>query len=88
MRRKPGTLVPFEDSILSVATRLREEGFAEVHGFQIAKEMGNEKVARNGSLYRALRRLEDQGFLTSRWEESQEGSRPRRRLYQLTEKAT
>ena len=41
-----------------------------------------------GTLYRALSRLEKAGFLTSRWEDISslaKESRPRRRLYHITE---
>lgn len=36
-----------------------------------------------GGLYRSLRRLEDEGAVTSRW--CEEGAGPRRREYELTE---
>lgn len=36
-----------------------------------------------GGLYRSLRRLEDEGAVTSRW--CEEGTGPRRREYELTE---
>ena len=55
---------------------------AEWYGLQLAGEAG----LKSGSVYVVLARLEQAGWLTSRWEEidpSAEG-RPRRRLYALT----
>lgn len=61
------------------------------HGFRIAKEIRDREGARlltgHGTLYRALGRLEQQGFLTGEWEDPQmaaEQNRPRRKLYKLT----
>jgi DNA-binding PadR family transcriptional regulator len=93
MRRKPNTLVPLETSILAAATHLKDLGILEFHGFQVAKEMGDLKHSRlltgYGTLYRALQRLEQFGYLVSHWEDpaiGAEQNRPRRRLYQLTDK--
>ena len=89
MRRKPGTLVPTEQAILEAAARLRQNGFEEFHGFQIAKEIkeikGSGMLIGYGTLYRALNRLQALGFLESRWEEQSpsEGNRPRRRYYRF-----
>jgi PadR family transcriptional regulator len=91
MRRKEGTLVPLEVSILEAALELRQRGVTEAHGFLLAKEMRDGAHARRltayGTLYKALDRLERAGCLTSRWEDpliaAREG-RPRRRLYQVT----
>lgn len=91
MRRKPGALLPIEVSILEAAAQLRQLGAGEFHGFQIAKEIKDREGARlltgYGTLYRALERLEKQGFLSSRWEDplaAAEQNRPRRRFYKLT----
>jgi PadR family transcriptional regulator PadR len=90
MRRKAGVLIPIERSILSTAVQLRGQGVHEFHGFQIAKAMKDREEARHltgyGTLYRALERLEQQGFLRSHWEDPlpADQNRPRRRLYQLT----
>lgn len=91
MRRKEGALVPLEVSILLVAMGLRERGVAEAHGFQLAKELREERNARRltayGTLYKALDRLERAGYLQSRWEDPLIGAgegRPRRRFYRLT----
>jgi hypothetical protein len=93
MRRKNGALTPIEYSILNVAVNLYRQG-GEFYGFQIAKEIEDRERARRltglGTLYRALDRLQEQGFLSRRWEDpaiAAEENRPRRRLYQATGKA-
>ena len=56
---------------------------AERSGNQIAGEIG---VKSNG-LYRMLHRLEDAGWLASRWESAKvaaKDARPRRRYYRMT----
>src|SRR4051794_30063434 len=53
----------------------------EWYGREVQRETG----VRPGTLYPALRRLENLGWLTSRWEEiGPDAGRPRRRLYRLT----
>ena len=91
MRRKDGQLIPIEQSILVAAVRLRGQGIEEFHGFGIAREIRDREGARlltgHGTLYRALGRLEQQGFLIGRWEDplaAAEENRPRRKLYKLT----
>ena len=91
MRRKPGTLLPLETAICEVASVLQQRGVNQFHGFSIAKELkhaGDTKLlTAYGTLYRALDRLEQMGFLRSQSEDphiaSAEG-RPGRRLYELT----
>ncbi len=89
MRRKPGTLLPIERSIIEAAAQLRQEGAEEFHGFDIAKKIKDQEGARlltgYGTLYRALARLQQCGILQSRWEEQlpTEENRPRRRYYKL-----
>ena len=95
MRRKAGTLIPIEQSILAAALMLLTAGEEEFHGYQMAKEIKGQTDARlltgHGTLYRALERLEQAGFLGSRWEDpmvaAQDG-RPRRKLYELTAAGT
>jgi len=53
----------------------------ELHGFGLLAETS----LRSGTLYPLLIRLENVGWLQSRWEES-ESPGPRRRLYRLTAK--
>ena len=88
MRRKPGTLVPLELSILEAAAERGSEAF---HGFELAKALADAEGAKgltaHGTLYKALGRLAQQGLLDAEWEDPEiavrEG-RPRRRLYRLT----
>ncbi|MDQ7992829.1 MAG: PadR family transcriptional regulator, partial [Propionicimonas sp.] len=91
MRRRPGTLLPLEASILAAALRLRRGGEPEFHGFGIAKAIAEGEVAgtltAHGTLYKALGRLEAAGLLTSDWEDAEVAAtqgRPRRRLYRVT----
>ena len=94
MRRKQGTLIPLEQSIIEAAINLNHQGIGEFYGFQIAKKIKDGEEARNltsfGTLYHALERLHKQGLLIRRWEDpaiAAEQKRPRRRLYQITGKA-
>jgi len=91
MRRKPGTLIPIEVSILESTLGLRRRGVDAAHGFLVAKEIGERAEARMltgyGTLYKALERLEKAGALESFWEDPQvaaDEGRPRRRFYRLT----
>lgn len=91
MRRKPGTLLPIEVSILASAIALREGGEPEFHGYRIASEMqereGARRLTAHGTLYKALDRLEEGGLLRSRWEDPELAAnerRPLRRLYEVT----
>jgi PadR family transcriptional regulator, regulatory protein PadR len=93
MRRKVGALTQIEHSILNAAANLYQQG-GEFYGFQIAKEIEDREGARRltglGTLYRALDWLQEQGYLSRRWEDpaiAAQENRPRRRLYQLTGKA-
>jgi DNA-binding PadR family transcriptional regulator len=90
-RRKAGTLLPIELSILDSAIELRVRGAPYFHGFMIAKEIKERDNARlltaHGTLYKALDRMEKSGLLASEWEDpvtaANEG-RPRRRFYSVT----
>jgi PadR family transcriptional regulator PadR len=91
MRRKPGELLPLELAICTAARDIMRRRRKEFHGYEIAKhlsEAGDAKLlVAYGTLYRALGRLEDMGFLESRWEDPQisaDENRPRRRMYTLT----
>ncbi len=91
MRRKPGQLLPLELAICKAARDLTRRNDNEFHGYEIAKHLSEAGDSRllvaYGTLYRALGRLEDMGFLESRWEDpriSARENRPRRRLYTLT----
>ena len=91
MRRKPGTLLPLELSLLEAALDLARRGESEFHGFAIAKRIqevdGAKRLTSHGTLYKALARMEKSGLLRSRWEDpsaAAEEQRPRRRLYEVT----
>jgi DNA-binding PadR family transcriptional regulator len=91
MRRKPGELLPLERAICKAARDMTRRHRKEFHGYEIAKhlsEIGDSRLlVAYGTLYRALGRLEEMGFLESRWEDadiSANDSRPRRRMYSLT----
>lgn len=95
MRRKQGSLTPLEETILRVARDFdtRGRGF---YGYQLkfhiadhtkgaAGIYGGYRGAATGTTYRALTRLVKMGYLTSEWEESPNGHRPRRRYYKLVD---
>jgi DNA-binding PadR family transcriptional regulator len=87
--RKAGTLLALEVEILTTALTMRRGGSATFHGFGLAQAMREERESRSltahGTLYKALGRLEEQGLLSSTWEDVEEATgRPRRRLYELT----
>jgi DNA-binding PadR family transcriptional regulator len=91
MRRREGTLIPLEISILEATLDLRRRGTPEAHGFLLAKEMRDQHHVRRltayGTLYKALDRLERAGYLESRWEDPHAAARdgrPRRRSYRVT----
>lgn len=91
MKRKPGTILPIEEAILTAGLDLRQSGSSEFHGFAIARHMEAigeaHQLTAHGTLYKALGRLEAAGLLESRWEEAElalaEG-RPRRRFYRVS----
>lgn len=60
------------------------------HGYDLKREIVERTSGRvdvdPGGLYRVLRRLEDEGVLTSSWAESEAG--PQRREYEPTDEAT
>jgi PadR family transcriptional regulator, regulatory protein PadR len=51
------------------------------HGFRLAQRTRRP----TGTIYPILLRLEEMGWLASRWDEDTPEGRPRRRLYHLTE---
>jgi PadR family transcriptional regulator len=90
-RRRPGTLLPIERSILAAGVSAQRAGEPEFHGFALASAIQEHEAARrltaHGTLYRALSRMETAGLLTSRWEDpgvAEAEGRPRRRLYRVT----
>ena len=93
MRRKQSEIIPIERSILLAASRMRVRGIEHFHRFRIAKQIRDQEGARrltaHGTLYRALARLEQQGYLTIHWEDpvfAAGENRPRRKFYTLTGK--
>jgi PadR family transcriptional regulator, regulatory protein PadR len=91
MRRRVGSLVPLEASILEASLLLRMRGQVEAHGFLLARTLSDREGARRltayGTLYKALERLERLGYLESRWEDpliAAAAGRPRRRFYRTT----
>lgn len=90
VRRKPGTLLPLEVGILTVAVAVQRRGDPRFHGFELAKALAGAQarsLTSHGTLYKALGRLEDRGLLTSTWEDPEiaaDERRPRRRLYEVT----
>lgn len=52
-----------------------------LHGYEIMQVTG----IKPGTLYPMLARLEDQGMLASRWQETSVEGRPPRHMYSLTE---
>ena len=91
MRRKEGTLLPIEISILEAGLELRSGRIKKFYGFLIAKELaerdGARKLTGYGTLYKALSRMETLALLSSDWEDpltAAAESRPRRRLYFVT----
>ena len=91
MRRRPGTLLPLEVSILAAARDMERAGEPEFHGFALAGRIREQGEARaltaHGTLYKALGRMEAAGLLESGWEDAARAmvaGRPRRRLYRVT----
>lgn len=91
MRRRAGSILPLEISILESAAESRRSGQPEVHGYLLATLVRDLRHARRltayGTLYKALTRLERVGYLASRWEDPELAAaeaRPRRRFYRLT----
>jgi PadR family transcriptional regulator PadR len=67
--------------VLSVLLEVGQAG-DEAYGLEISRRTG----LKSGTLYPILDRLEDAGWVESRWEESEpsRNGRPRRRFYRLT----
>jgi len=91
VRRKKGTLLPIEVSILIAGLELRARGSKQFHGFRVAKEIKGRDEAKRltayGTLYRALDRMAKAGLLASEWEDpllAAHDGRPRRRHYEVT----
>ena len=80
-----------EQNILDAAATLAGHGQPEFYGYLMARTLDDGKpwwrITGHGTLYRALDRLIDAGYLERRWETNDEMNgqeRPRRRYYKLT----
>jgi DNA-binding PadR family transcriptional regulator len=67
---------------LRVLRAFLEHPASELYGLELARAT----AVKGGTLYPLLDRLENEGWLRSRWEENDPGEegRPRRRFYALT----
>ena len=94
MKRKDGTgLVKNELRLLLTAADLQVAGEDRFHGYDLARHLAGAEdgssIMSQPTLYRALRRLESRGALSSEWESLDEAraqgreGRPRR-YYRLT----
>lgn len=61
-------------------TTLLNEPAEWKHGYRLSQLTG----LKSGTLYPLLIRLEEQGFLESRWQETERPGRPPRHVYRLT----
>lgn len=70
---------------LSLLTLLRKD---DSYGYKLANDLIMykliDKSVNIGLIYRALRSLEDKGFIDSDWEDSDDG--PKKRIYSINEK--
>ncbi|WP_432246143.1 PadR family transcriptional regulator (plasmid) [Arthrobacter sp. G.S.26] len=88
-RRKQGTLLTLEIRILEIVEEAKLSGKA-AYGFSLASTLaaeGGTMLAAHGTLYKALSRLSEAGFLEAEWESpeiAEHEGRPRRRLYSIT----
>jgi len=93
-RRRPGVLLDLEEQILQVGCDRASAGPAWFYGFALATELegssGSRRLLGHGTLYKALDRLEREGYLESRWEVGDPSAlgRPRRREYRVTPAAS
>ena len=67
---------------LSIFEALLAQPRAWRHGYDLASQT----ELKSGTLYPVLMRLDERGFLESKWEESKLPGRPPRRMYRLTTK--
>lgn len=80
MLRNPERITP---PLLDVLEALLTSPNTEMHGWVLMKA-----TRRLGpTVYNVLERLEDLGWVTTRWDDTTEPGRPRRRYYRLTTEA-
>ena len=88
-RRKQGSLLPLEVNILEVANDAGSKDEL-LYGFALASALSTndgKSLASHGTLYKALGRLSEAGFLEAEWEDpasAETEHRPRRRFYRIT----
>lgn len=89
-RRRPGTLLPLELSILEAGLALHAEA-GDFYGFALARQLSGRAdgsgLTSHGTLYKALARMTEAGLLQTEWEDAEiaeADGRPRRRLYRVT----
>jgi len=89
-RRRPGTLLPLELSILEAGLALHATG-GDFYGFALARQLSGRAdgsgLTSHGTLYKALARMTEAGMLQTEWEDAaiaEADGRPRRRLYRVT----
>jgi DNA-binding PadR family transcriptional regulator len=83
MRRKQGKLISIEIQIISTIKTLSKDK-KDIYGFSIAKYLKNYLLASRGTIYRALARLENMGYLKSNWEiPNNTNNHPRKKFYSL-----
>lgn len=63
---------------------LLEELLSAPQSWRHGYELSQETEIKSGTLYPLLMRLEEQGFLESRWQEPEREGRPPRHAYRLT----
>jgi PadR family transcriptional regulator PadR len=86
--RPVGRLLDLEYDILESAVGMSGSN-EQVYGFALARRLSavapSSGLVGHGTLYKALGRLTEMGFLESSWESvADEPGRPRRRLYTVT----
>ena len=88
-RRKDGVLLPLEVRILELAEQWEAKP-EPMYGFSLAaalSEDGGKTLTAHGTLYKALSRMTEAGYLTTEWEDpalAETERRPRRRLYRIS----
>jgi len=65
---------------VAVLHALKGSGHSWSYGYDLSKVTG----LKSGTLYPILTRLDDEGWLENKWEQSSEPGRPPRHLYRLT----
>jgi PadR family transcriptional regulator PadR len=92
-RRRPGVLLDLEERMLEIGCARVGTDAEWFYGFALATDLegadGSRKLLGHGTLYKALERLERNGYLESRWEHGDPRAlgRPRRREYRVTSTA-